>query len=325
MTPPGDVATFWDQGLPDVRSVPSPESKPSSAEQTLDDGWPADVPRPPSGDELPYDDGEPMESDRHATQLAMTRDYARVLLEGRDAYVAGNMGFYFSAKQPHKLEFKAPDIMVILGVENHMRKSWVVWEEGGHLPDVVIELLSDSTRTKDLGEKKNVYERLRIGDYFVYHPLTGEFAGWHFGQSGRYEPIEPDAAGRLRCKTLKVDVGLSDLPYDGCPGPWLRFFDDRGQVCPTRSELAMLHADAETQRADAEAQRADAETQRADAETQRADAEAQRADAETQRAQAEAQRAQAEAQRAQAEAQRADAAERELAALKAQLAALQQR
>jgi len=288
MTPAGDVATFWEPGLSDAGSMQSGGNVPPAA-KAEDDGWPADVPRPPSGDELPYDDGEPMESDRHATQLAMTRDYARVLLEGQDAYVAGNMGFYFSAKQPHKLEFKAPDIMVILGVEGHMRKSWVVWEEGGHMPDVVIELLSDSTRTKDLGEKKKVYERLRVADYFVYDPLSGELAGWHYGME-RYEPIVPDAAGRLRCKTLKVDVGLSALPYEGCPGPWLRFFDDRGEVCPT-------HAERQARLAEAQAQRAEAETQRADAEAQRADAEAQRA----------------------------DAAERELAALKAQLAALQGR
>jgi hypothetical protein len=34
------------------------------------------------------------------------------------------------------------------------RKSWVVWQEGMRFPDVITELLSDTTREVDKGEKK---------------------------------------------------------------------------------------------------------------------------------------------------------------------------
>jgi len=47
-------------------------------------------------------------------------------------------------------------------------------------PDVIIELLSDTTRHIDKGEKKTLYERVfRTGEYYLYDPLSQEFIGYH--------------------------------------------------------------------------------------------------------------------------------------------------
>lgn len=219
--------------------------------------WPWGVPVPPSGDELPYDDGEPMETEAHGNQMDLTLDYARHWLRDRDAYVIGNMAFYYSATQARNLDFKAPDVMIFLGVERRVRKSWVVWEEDGKLPAVVIELLSESTRQADLGKKKSVYEWLGVPDYFVYDPLSAELRGWH-NDGQRYTPLTPDEHGRLHSTALGVWLGVAEHTYAGVFAPWLRFFSDDGTLLPT-------HAEAEAQRADAAAQRAEAETQRAEA------------------------------------------------------------
>jgi Uma2 family endonuclease len=47
----------------------------------------------------------------------------------------------------------------------------VAWEEGGQLPDVVIELTSESTAHVDHGEKKRVYAKVwRLPEYFIFDP-----------------------------------------------------------------------------------------------------------------------------------------------------------
>jgi len=252
------------------------------------DSWPWGVPVPPRGEDLPCDDGEPMETELHGKQMDLTLDYGRWLLRSRDAYVTGNMAYYFSATQARKNDFKAPDLMFILEVPNRIRKSWVVWEEEGKNPDVIIELLSDTTAANDLGKKKDLYGRfLGIPEYFVFDPLTGELQGWRNGAQG-FEAIAPDARGHLASTRLGVGLGVSEQTYAGAHSRWLRFFLPDGSMVPTNAE--------------AEAQRADVEAQRADVEAQRADVEAQRADVE---------------------AQRADTAERELVALRRKLAALE--
>ncbi|MCC6624919.1 MAG: Uma2 family endonuclease [Deltaproteobacteria bacterium] len=218
--------------------------------------WPWGVPVPPSGDELPCDDGEPMETELHAKQLSLTRDYAHVLLQGRGAYVAGNLAFYYSAVQARKLDFKAPDVMIFLDVEQRVRRSWVVWEEDGRVPAVVIELLSESTRANDLGRKKNVYERIGVRDYFVYDPLTAELRGWHL-HDGRYQALAADERGRLASAALGVRLGVAEGTYEEVTGPWLRFFDAAGELVPTAAEAEARRADEQARRADEQARRAD--------------------------------------------------------------------
>ncbi len=215
------------------------------------DSWPWGVPVPPSSDELPCDDGEPMETELHRMQMNLTLDYGRRLLRDQDAYVAGNMAYYFSATQAKKNDFKAPDLMFILDVPRRVRKSWVVWEEDGRNPDVIIELLSETTAANDLGKKKDLYGRfLRIPEYYVFDPLTGELQGWRQRANG-FAPIIPDAGGHLASEQLGVSLGVVEHTYIGAHSRWLRFFGPDGTLVPT-------HAEAEAQRAEAETQRADA-------------------------------------------------------------------
>ena len=77
----------------------------------------------------------------------------------------------------------------------------MIWEEGKG-PDVVIELLSESTAAQDKGEKKDIYQdRIRVPEYFWFDPFSGEWAGFII-QHGRYAAIEEDSQGRLLSQTL---------------------------------------------------------------------------------------------------------------------------
>ena len=65
-----------------------------------------------------------------------------------------------SALQAKKNDFRGPDVFVVMDTDRHERKSWVVWEEDGRTPDVVIEIMSASTEKNDRGDKKRIYAKL---------------------------------------------------------------------------------------------------------------------------------------------------------------------
>ncbi len=223
-------------------------------------------PRPQvRGADLPYDDGIPLESDWHLAAMTLLIDILRYLWrDRRDRYVAGNMFVYFDPDQVKKRNFRGPDLFVVKGVKDkQFRKSWVVWEEDGLTPDLVIELASESTAKFDLTGKKAIYERiLKTPEYVVYNPDTEDLRGWRL-VSGRYASIAPNEQGWLWSHELGLWLGVAEYAFTNHDKPIkvLRFFDERGKLVPTRAE--------------AEAQRAEAQTQRAEAQTQRAEAEAE--------------------------------------------------
>jgi hypothetical protein len=65
---------------------------------------------------------------------------------------------YYSPNQLKSEDFRGPDFFVVLGAEKKERKSWVVWQEDGKYPNVIVELLSDSTASVDRGLKKEIYQ-----------------------------------------------------------------------------------------------------------------------------------------------------------------------
>jgi Uma2 family endonuclease len=219
---------------------------------------------PPTQDELPYDDGMPMESQRHVMQLQLLMDPLRLLWEGRqDVYIGGNMFVYYSLAQVRNKDFRGPDFFVALDVPKRERKSWVIWEEGKG-PDVVIELLSASTAAQDKGEKKDIYQdRIRVPEYFWFDPLNGEWAGFII-QHRRYLPIEEDNHGRLLSQTLGLALVRWEGVYQEVEARWLRWATLSGALLPTPQEVAV-----ETQRQATEAQRQAAEAQHQATEAQR--------------------------------------------------------
>lgn len=227
---------------------------------------------PPTEDELPYDDGMPMESDRHVQQMILLKDSLHLYLAQKrdDFFIGSNMFVYFSPHQVRTHDFRGPDLFVALGVAKRERKSWVVWQEEKG-PAVVIELLSGSTATQDKVKKKLIYqERLRVPEYFWFDPFSGELAGFAL-RDGVYEPIELDDKGRLISKQLDLALVCRESSYIGLEAPYLRWATLDGAIVPTREELAQQ----ERQRADQATQRAESERERAESERERAETERQ--------------------------------------------------
>jgi len=198
-----------------------------------------------------------LESYQHLQQLLLLLKCLDWLWQDRsDYFAAGNLTVYYSARKLKSEDFRGPDFFVVLNTEKRPRKSWTVWAEGGKYPNVIVELLSDSTAKTDRTLKKQIYQDIfRTPDYFWFDPHSLEFEGFHL-LDGTYQPIDPTEQGWRWSEQLGLYLGIHQEQ--------LRFFTAAGELVPTPEESAI----AERQRADAERQRADAERQRADAERQ---------------------------------------------------------
>jgi len=197
----------------------------------------------PGENELPYSDGEPMDTEKHMRQLSLLTSTFDVAWAGRDdVYVGGNMFVYFSALQIKKNDFRGPDLFIVLNTKKRVRKSWVVWEEGGRTPNVVVEFVSPTTEHVDRGEKMRIYSRLlRVPNYFIFDPETLQLDGFQLDlQSSTYVPIKPDANGDLDCSELGLRVGVRQGQFGGIDDHWLRFIDKSGHVLPTSDDVAKL-------------------------------------------------------------------------------------
>jgi hypothetical protein len=138
----------------------------------------------------------------------------------------------------------------------YLRKSWKVWEEHGRYPDLIVELLSDSTANVDLTTKKDLYEKtFRALEYFCYDPSKQELTGWRLSGM-RYEPIQAGPEGRLWSVILNAWLGKWEGEYTRYRDIWLRLYDRESQLVPTFAELERQRADTERERADAEHKRA---------------------------------------------------------------------
>jgi Uma2 family endonuclease len=176
----------------------------------------------------PESDGRPMgETPAHIQEImdliaALQRRYR----DAADVYVGGDMLLYYVEGNPGRCV--CPDVFVTLGIPKEPeRRSYFLWREG-RPPSMVIEVTSEGSRREDQ-EKKQLYARLGVEEYFLDDPL-GEYLkpslqGYRLVR-GQYEPIEPDADGALLSRTTGLRFrrdGRGIRPIDAETGePLLR-------------------------------------------------------------------------------------------------------
>jgi len=238
---------------PEITQVPPnkvTEIKTVTETQTVTDTEEWQPPMPPT--DLIFDDGEPLESNRHRVAMnLLICSLKHYWAEHNDYFIGGNMFVYYSSQQVKNKDFKGPDFFVVLDVpKDPTRLGWVVWEENGRYPDVIIELLSDSTEAQDLGKKKQLYEKVfKTKDYFVFHPFkVNSLQGWSLHNYNGYQPITPNQQDWLWCESLGLWLGIWNGTVEDDNNAWLRFYDADGN-------LVLLPEEAQQQRAEAQQQR----------------------------------------------------------------------
>ena len=272
----------------------------------------------PDATQLESDEPE-MESSQHYMQLMLLVICLEWLWRDRNDYFIGaSLSIYYSRQQLKNREFRGPDFFLVKQTQKRHRKSWVVWEENGQYPNLIIELLSDSTARVDRNLKKELYRNnFRIPEYFWFDPETLEFMGFRL-QNNQYEEIQLNNQGWRWSQELELYLGVDENQ--------LRYFTANGERVPTPQEAARQEQLVARQ-AQLQAQQAESQAQQAQLQAQQAESQAQQAQLQAQQERERAQQAETQAQQAQlrAEQERERAQEAESQAQQAQLQVQQER
>ncbi|GAB4192645.1 MAG: Uma2 family endonuclease [Coleofasciculaceae cyanobacterium] len=214
-----------------------------------------------------YSDEPPLETELHLRQLILLIQCLEWWWRDRqDFYAFGNLTIYYSPRQRKSEKFRGPDFFVVLGTQRKPRKSWVVWQEDGKYPNVIVEVLSPKTAKTDRGLKKQLYQdTFRTPDYFWFDPHTLEFQGFHL-VDGRYQELVPNEQGWLWSEQLGLWLGVE--------ASMLRWFTQQGQLIPTPEEAV----EQERQLKEQERQLKEQERQLKEQERQLKEQEQQRAE-----------------------------------------------
>jgi len=214
----------------------------------------------PDATQLLSDEPE-MESSLHYLQLLLLVTCLEWLWRERNDYFIGaNLTIYYSRQQLRNRDFRGPDFFLVQPTEKRPRKSWVVWEEEGKYPNLIIELLSDSTAGVDRTLKKELYQnQFRTPEYFWFSPDTLEFQG--FRLSGQqYQEIMPNDAGWRWSEVLNLYIGIAEGK--------LRYFTSDGSIVPTPEEAA-IQIQQQAQQAQQRAEQAESQLEQEQARAER--------------------------------------------------------
>ena len=230
--------------------------------------------------EYPGSDGKPMgETLTHGRCIHDVLYFLHGFFAARaDVLVAGDNFIYYEEGNPRASV--VPDVFVVFGaVKNEYRaEGWrdvyKLWEEPKG-PDFVLEVTSPSTRREDLVQKRSLYGRLGVGEYFLFDPkdeyLEPRLQGMRL-VGGEYEPLaEVRLPGGGEEGLWSEVLGL----YLYGRGRELRLYDPvGGEELRTHEEEIAARRAAEARVAEAEARVAGAEARVAGAEARVAELEA---------------------------------------------------
>ena len=172
--------------------------------------------------------------------------------------VSGNTFIYYEEGNPRRSVspdcYVAYDSDVELLLSNNTYRLW----EMGKPPDFALEIGSESTATADLVDKRELYARLGISEYWRYDSTGGEFYGEPLmgeylvdGEYRRFEMRhEPDGRIWAHSPTLNLDLWWEDGR--------LRFWDpvtERWLLNQEEEHTARLAAEARADALEAELRR----------------------------------------------------------------------
>ncbi len=185
-----------------------------------------------------------------------------------DVFLSSNT---FICYDPNDLNVRvSPDCYIAFGVDAaaiRARRLYLPWE-AGKTPDFVLEVGSESTGRQDTVEKRAVYARIGIGEYWRFDPTGGDYHGDALAgdvlAGDEYRPLElttePDGVLKGYSPVLNLSLCWAAgrlIFYDPSTGTYVRNLGEESTAHETtRTAL-------EVERAALEAERAARETERA--------------------------------------------------------------
>ena len=114
-----------------------------------------------------------------------------------------------------------PDCYVAFDVEAgaiFAQNGYLIWQVG-KAPDFALEIASESTARRDITDKRDIYERIGIKEYWRFDPSGGDYYDLSLAGDrlvdGRYEPIELEVNADGLLSGYSVPLGLSLCVQEG--------------------------------------------------------------------------------------------------------------
>jgi hypothetical protein len=163
-----------------------------------------------------------------------------------------NVGVWVALNRPPVV----PDVLVTthvtapVDVKDAESKSYFSWQYDGKVPDVVVEIVSN-TKGGELDYKLRNYEHIGVSWYVVYDPLkylkADVLSVFRLSKSGKT---------KVGCDFAELGLGVTlwEGRFEDATDTWLRWTGADGQVLMTseeQAELARHQAEQAQQRADA--------------------------------------------------------------------------
>ncbi|MBW4671318.1 MAG: Uma2 family endonuclease [Cyanomargarita calcarea GSE-NOS-MK-12-04C] len=174
--------------------------------------------------------------------------------------IGQDCGIYWRMTEPPERGAEAPDWFYVPNVpptlNGEVRRSYVLWQEL-IAPLIVLEFVSG----KGEEERDNtpftgkfwIYEQvIRPAFYGIYEVKKASVEVYQL-VAGRYQLMSANERGHYLIDALGLELGIWQGQYLNVDLPWLRWWDNQGNLLPTGDE----RAEVECQRAEVERQRAD--------------------------------------------------------------------
>ncbi len=150
----------------------------------------------------PSEDDEPLaETQEHIWAILTTLSILSQYLSGQQAVVFADQFFYYVEGKPSARI--APDVMVVFDIPVRLYANYKLWE-GKQTPAVIFEMTSESTKEKDWGFKKTLYEQLGVQEYWLFDPygewIPEQLRGFRLNDTGEYRPIADNCSEVLQLR-----------------------------------------------------------------------------------------------------------------------------
>ena len=220
----------------------------------------------PTSDELTCSDDTPIDNeDQNLLPNYLLFLFQLIWQNRQDWDFGADMAIYHTTGVSPKVPV-VPDVFLSIGVPrckpgNKSRKSYVLWEEDGVVPQLVLEMVS-WTPGGEYDDKLRIYQQLGVLYYVIYNP--------EFWQRDRHQPFEvyklTDGEYQLQIgepywmPEIGLGLGRSFGKLGGLEREMLSWFDEQGD--------RYLSAEEQAEQLQQTAQQAQQTAQRAQREAQ---------------------------------------------------------
>lgn len=191
----------------------------------------------PSAEELPDSDDTPVDNElQNLIPNLLDGVLALIWKERNDWFFGVDMGIYYDPDQPPLV----PDGFLSLGVERifdeDLRLSYVLWEENGIVPILMLEVVLEIPNS-EYSKKKKQYAQLGVLYYVIYAPRRRrkERLEVYRLENGEYVLQHGNP---VWLPEIGLGIGKERGTYTARTREWLYWYDNTGKRISTAEERA---------------------------------------------------------------------------------------